>query len=314
MMELRDQLDARIEIVTPENIAFQYRVAGPFRRGIAYLIDLGIRVVAVAIVVVVVSIFFSAAGLWGLGAAVGLLIYFVLDWFYGGLFETYWNGQTPGKRLLQMRVLSVTGQPVSGWQAILRNVLRAVDVAPVALFFIPTGQFALFTMAANRRFQRFGDMLSGTMVVVEEPARLFGVQRITDPAALQLAMEIPARFRVSRGLGRALSAYVARRTALGWARRSEIARHVGEPLRVKFGLPQGTNHDLLLCALYHRAFIADVGGDEPPPSPFQQSQPAGELEVPTSLVMRDGPPPLPVAPVDEIENPEPEAAAAPGST
>ena len=38
------QLDTQIEIVTPENIAFRYRVAGPFRRLPAYLIDLAVRV------------------------------------------------------------------------------------------------------------------------------------------------------------------------------------------------------------------------------------------------------------------------------
>jgi hypothetical protein len=39
-------------------------------------------------------------------------------------------------------------------------------------------------------------------------------------------------------------------------------------MRVKLGLPQGTSYDLLLCALYHRAFIADRVDEPAPASPF----------------------------------------------
>ncbi len=54
-----------------------------------------------------------------------------------------------------------------------------------------------------------------------------------------------------------LAAYVQRRLTFTWARCAEIAMHLGEPLRVRYGLPRGTSHDLLLCAMYYRAFIAD---------------------------------------------------------
>jgi uncharacterized RDD family membrane protein YckC len=313
MTEQMQPIDSRIEIITAENTAFQYRVGGPFRRGIAYFIDLAIRLFIMGVASIVLLLIFGVAGLPGVSAGVILLIYFVLDWFYGGLFETYWNGQTPGKKLLQLRVMSVTGQPVSGWQAILRNVMRAFDMWPVVLF--PTGQVGLAAMTFNRRFQRLGDMISGTIVVIEEPAALFGVNRIVDPQALELAMDIPARYKVSRSQAKALSSYVARRGSMGGARRGEIARHLGEPLRIKFGLPPETNLDLLLCALYHRAFIADLGEDVSLPGPFQglargpfqlpptAPQPAAaDLVVPTTLTMRPLPPTLSA----------PEPAATPG--
>ena len=70
----------------------------------------------------------------GIGAAsmaIWILAEFVLSWFYGGLFETYWNGQTPGKRILGIRVLSANGRPVNGYQAILRNIMRTVDMGPM---------------------------------------------------------------------------------------------------------------------------------------------------------------------------------------
>ena len=54
----------------------------------------------------------------------------MLSWFYVGLFEALWNGQTPGKRLMGIRVVSVEGQPITPFQAILRNILRVVDAQP----------------------------------------------------------------------------------------------------------------------------------------------------------------------------------------
>ncbi len=73
----------------------------------------------------------SLGGLEGLGFAVWLLLAFVISWFYFGLFETFWNGQTPGKRLFGLRVLRTDGRPINAMQAILRNVLRAVDAMPI---------------------------------------------------------------------------------------------------------------------------------------------------------------------------------------
>src|SRR5215469_7519516 len=89
-------IDTRIEIVTPENIAFQYRVAGPFRRLPAYLIDVLVKLGVITILWVLLTFGFGIIGQIGVGFGLGLVAWFLLDWFYGGLFETYWNGQTPG--------------------------------------------------------------------------------------------------------------------------------------------------------------------------------------------------------------------------
>ena len=250
-----EQLDSRIEIVTAENIAFKYHVAGPFRRSVALLIDMLIQV-GVFIGLVMAALFFGATGLGGIGIAVGLVI-----WFYGGLFETFWNGQTPGKRVMRLRVVSIEGQPITAMQAVTRNVLRFVDALPGQLPFALC-QVGLFATASNDRFQRLGDLACGTMVVVEEGSRMYGVQRVKEPEAIRLAGLIPVNFEPSRSLARALSVYVERRNRFAFGRRAEIARHLGEPLRLRFNLPPQTSHDMLLCAVYHRAFIADQLGEQ----------------------------------------------------
>ena len=95
------QIDTTIEIVTPENIAFSYRLAGPFHRLPAYLIDLFLRLAILFVMAVLTSFFSLVSG--GLAFAIWLITFFVLSWFYGGLFEAFWNGQTPGKWTLGIR-------------------------------------------------------------------------------------------------------------------------------------------------------------------------------------------------------------------
>ena len=265
-------LDTRIEIITPENIAFQYCIAGPFRRLPAYLVDVMLRTAVIVAALIGISLVFGAVGIRGLGVGMTLVAWFVLDWFYGGLFETYWNGQTPGKRLMRIRVVSDEGQPINGLQAVLRNFLRSVDALPV-VFVAPTYLLGLFSSSMNNRFQRLGDLAAGTMVIVEEPQRHYGVARVSEPEAIRLAAELPAKLVISRSLARALSSYVQRRQAFPWRRRAEIAMHVAEPMRQRLGLPPGTSHDLLLCALYHRAFIADRVEEGYGATPFAASRP-----------------------------------------
>lgn len=257
MVSPTEQLDTAIRIVTPENIAFEYRVAGPFRRLPAFLIDVAVRLILLLVVVQLVALLFGARGST---FAIGVIAFFLIDWFYGGFCETVFNGQTPGKWLLGLRVLSFEGQPINGLQATMRNILRFVDMMPLLPLGgppIPLFTVGLLTMALTQRYQRLGDLVCGTMVVIEERSWLRGVAKLEDPRAAQLAALLPADFPISRSLARSLAVYVDRRTELPVVRRREIAQHLAAPLLKRLGLREDTSYDLLLCALYHRAFIAD---------------------------------------------------------
>jgi uncharacterized RDD family membrane protein YckC len=274
MTQAPRQLDSRIEIVTPENIAFHYVLAGPFRRLPAYLLDCAICVLTLLVMPLAIFLLEALGGVIG-GAASGLLrlsfglwliALFLVSWFYFGLFETLWNGQTPGKRVMGLRVLSTTGQPINAMQGIMRNVLRAVDSMPIwgpsAAVGIPFYMVALLVMAANSRYQRLGDLACGTMVVVERRSKLQGVSPLKHPEVVRFAQQLPLSFVVTRGMAHALSLYVARRERLSPARRYEIARTLADTLVERFALPRDTNPDLLLCAIYYRTFIADAAGDK----------------------------------------------------
>ncbi|MHB8953228.1 MAG: RDD family protein [Pirellulaceae bacterium] len=269
MSSASSAIDTTVDIVTPENIAFHYQVAGPFRRFPAYLIDVCIQIAILFGLAIVASLL--SFGLGTVSLAVWILAEFTLSWFYGGLFETYWNGQTPGKRILGIRVLTAQGRPVNGYQAVLRNIMRTVDMGPLisaelfggpAVPLIPTYALGLGVMATNRRFQRLGDLVCKTMVVVEDRPWLSGIAKIEDPRAFELASYLPADLQVSRSMARALAHYAERRKYFSPSRRREVAKHLARPLLLQFGLPDNTSYDLLLCAMYYRLFIADRGADE----------------------------------------------------
>jgi uncharacterized RDD family membrane protein YckC len=266
------QIDSTVDIVTPENIAFHYQVAGPFRRFPAFLLDLLIRLGVFAVMAIILAFFGSAINVTGLATAGTLIFWFLSAWFYGGVFETWMNGQTPGKWVMGIRVLSVDGQPINGIQAVLRNILRTLDIMPVG-----NCMLGLVSMTMSGSFQRLGDIVCGTIVVVEERKWLTGVAKLEDPRVAQLAAYIPADFVVSRTLARTLSAYVDRRRFFSLPRRREVARHLAEPLLARFGFPPDTSYDLLLCALYHRTFVADLSEDanvsnKPGDSPFSATE------------------------------------------
>src|SRR4051794_7893038 len=117
-------LDTTVRLVTPERIVFQYPLAGPFRRVFAYLLDLLVLILLV-FVAALASLVLALGSVAGLGPA--LVAYFLLSWGYGAGSEAFFNGQTLGKRALSIRVVSEQGVPITGAQAVLRNLVGAVD-------------------------------------------------------------------------------------------------------------------------------------------------------------------------------------------
>jgi uncharacterized RDD family membrane protein YckC len=246
-------LDATLSVIAPEHIAFEYRLAGPFRRLPAFVLDFCIGTAVFIALAIAINMTVAIASPY-LAMAVMFLLFFLIWWFYGVLFETFMNGQTPGKYMVGLRVLSDTGEPINGMQATLRNLLRAADL------FVPV--VGLVVMSLNKKFQRLGDIVAGTIVVIEERQWLTGVAQLEDPRAIQLAAYLPPNFVVTRSLARTLATYVERRRFFTPPRRREVARHLAIPLLNRFGLPPDTSYDLVLCALYYRTFIADRSQDE----------------------------------------------------
>ncbi|MEZ6136261.1 MAG: RDD family protein [Pirellulaceae bacterium] len=264
-----DKLDCSVSVVTPENIEFEYLLAGPFQRLPAYLFDVMIRIVVwlaflfagfFVLAWIPFGIFLQMVGL--------LLLWFVFSWFYGIYFETRFNGRTLGKMVFKLRVISVDGRPINGVQAAIRNVLRLADMyVPVSLLvfdpegqpvsIIPTFIVGLTAMSLSSRYQRLGDMAAGTMVISEHAKRSPWSMQPDDLRSFGLAELIPATFPISSSLAKTTGLYMENRKRLSPARRLDVAKHIAGPLIERFEMLPDTSADLLMCALYVRIFMSE---------------------------------------------------------
>jgi uncharacterized RDD family membrane protein YckC len=210
-VELRDQLS----IDTPELVALEFPVAGIGSRSIACIVDYVIQGAAITLVILGLALLAQSApsanvapakgsnsgGVWA--TAIVLLVLFFFQWGYFSLFEAFWNGQTPGKRMLKLRVIQQSGQQIGFFHALSRNLLRIVDSLPG--FYL----VAIIFVFATKRSQRLGDLVAATMVVherkIETPiwdataARSFTASLVEPVAAVQstrstgLAADVIAR-------------------------------------------------------------------------------------------------------------------------
>lgn len=150
-------LDTLRRVATPEGCELTLRLAGPVVRARAWLID------AVARLMILALAMFALSKLGGFGFGVFAIVYFVVGSLYPILFEVYWNGQTPGKRLSGLTVLRDDGTPVDWSAATARNLLRFVDSLPLGY------ATALAAIWLNRDGKRLGDILAGTVVTYAAP-------------------------------------------------------------------------------------------------------------------------------------------------
>ena len=274
-------LDTTIAVVTPENIAFDYQLAGPFRRLPAYLIDLATRWFFLGILLFLGSVVFGITGGFAgpFFVAIAFITYFIVSWFYGTLLETFYNGRTVGKWACGIRVIDVEGRPINGSRALIRNLLRVADFWPLAapsqfsdeippMMIIPTGMVAIVTMILTRRMQRLGDLAAGTMVIVDERTWELPVVKVDDPRVAALASYLPGDYRVSRSMARTLAVYAERRHFLTPARRREIASQLTDPLLDRFEFRRDIDADLLMYALYYKTFLADPRAELPDLGPL----------------------------------------------
>jgi uncharacterized RDD family membrane protein YckC len=301
-MQSHSPLDTTIAVVTPENIAFDYQVAGPFRRMPAYLIDLLVRWGAIVILVVSALFIGLLIDIQTLGPFVlaGMfLTYFLISWFYGTMMETFFNGRTIGKWACGIRVIDVDGRPINGRRAFVRNLLRIVDLFPMAapgvffdsdippIYIIPTGLVGLIAMMSTKRLQRLGDLAAGTMVIIDEKSWRLPVAKVDDARVPALASFIPADYRISRSMARTLAVYAERRHYLTPARRREVARHLAIPLIDRFEFRSDIDPDLLMYSLYYKAFLAESSGELADLGPLAGYSPLRSSVAETAVVETD---------------------------
>jgi uncharacterized RDD family membrane protein YckC len=171
------------EVTTPEGVPLRFVVAPIGDRAAAFLIDLVVPI-GIVLVIVVLAMFASIFTKGSEFAAAAILMIFLLRNFYFVWFELRWNGTTPGKRKIGLRVVDYRGGPLTAEAVFTRNFLREVEVfIPLVLLAAPEQMWPgangpvrlaaiawVFVFAAlplfNRERRRAGDLAAGTIVVV----------------------------------------------------------------------------------------------------------------------------------------------------
>jgi uncharacterized RDD family membrane protein YckC len=231
-----------LDIQTPENVAFGYQVAGLGSRFIATLVDTTIIILLQVVVVVVASLIIAAVSsvaysdeLSGWVIAILGLIASLFSWGYYVFFEMLWNGQSPGKRWVGLRVIRADGTPITLSEALIRNLARLVDFLPAAY------GVGIVTMFIDKQSRRLGDLAAGTLVVQDRAP--ISIQSLSVKRTVNLGMQSLTKvslegFPVERLSNDDLSLiedFLLRRDQL--THRASLAVQILNTLHQRLGLP-----------------------------------------------------------------------------
>lgn len=234
----------KLIIETPEQTSLDFPLAGIGSRFLAMAADTAIQFVAGGLLALVVALatpgflwFGNITAQWAL--ALLFLALFLIYSGYFAFFEAIWNGQTPGKRFAQLRVMKDDGRPISAYDAIARNLMRAVDSLP-ALYGV-----GVISVMLSKNSKRLGDFVAGTVVVHEKT--LEGARPFLDTAK-PADGPVYNTSTITTDELRLIETFFNRRDSLEPGIRTsmaaQIARRIGEKLNVRVvGWPQ-TEHFL----------------------------------------------------------------------
>jgi len=161
-----------VRIPTPEQVYLEYPLAGFGRRALAALIDHAIIGAGEFILMTVIMFLIFAFGAYSASYEASafegwFMAFFVVMFavillvplFYFMVFEYYWKGQTPGKKVANIQVMRVSGLALDRTSAVLRNLFRIVDWLPSSYF------IGIWSMMLTGQQQRLGDLVAGTIII-----------------------------------------------------------------------------------------------------------------------------------------------------
>ncbi|MBN1313653.1 MAG: RDD family protein [Anaerolineae bacterium] len=239
--------DELLQIDTPENVVFGYEVAGLGSRFMAALIDYIVIIAGLLLLYLLFFVLVFNSGMEDLGEqadifgwliAILILASFILQWGYYIVFEMLWNGQSPGKRLLKLRVIRTDGTPISLVESLIRNLVRLIDFLPI------TYGIGFVTMFANAQSRRLGDLAAGTLVVFDrseitleslqpQPSRPQTPASPTASGEEKMLPDIPVERLTERDIA-LVEGYLHRCKEL--ANRRQMAQQITETLHKRMGL------------------------------------------------------------------------------
>jgi uncharacterized RDD family membrane protein YckC len=210
-------------VQTPEGIEYYIYPAGLAVRACALAIDSLIQGALAFAFIAAAGFLGRLTGLWFM-----FILAFVINWFYHTAFDIFNRGQTPGKKMMGLRVVRGDGSPVNPGASLLRNLLRFADTF-MFLYLI-----AFICILASPGFRRLGDWAADTLVVYTDKAQSSFISPALKRPDMPWLSDFPALVP-SRQLGyeekQAVLMFARRYPLLGKARSDEIAGLWADELR-----------------------------------------------------------------------------------
>lgn len=182
-----------LQVATPERVTVDLPLAGLGSRAMAYLVDVALLGAVTLVVYFLVTLLIpdpvnAVLGLSSLVRTISAAVLFFGLWIFWTAFEVAWNGQSPGKRLVRIRVVQADGSPTTVFASAVRNLLRIVDFLPVCY---PVG---VISMLIDRKHRRLGDLLAGTVLVRDEKVDLQAYESMQATQVEVNLLELSAQF------------------------------------------------------------------------------------------------------------------------
>lgn len=152
-----------VKIKTAQNVEIDYEVANLGDRILARLLDWAVFVAFIGVIIIPIlafdtKVFKNEIIIISIGCAIlGVLL------FYDLVSEIFFNGQSVGKKVLKIKVVSLDGGSPTIGQYLLRWAFRLVD------FTLTSHLAGTICVAATTKKQRIGDIVAGTTLIKTQP-------------------------------------------------------------------------------------------------------------------------------------------------
>ena len=142
-----------VTVRTTQNVFIEYPVASLSDRILAYFVDTLI-IIAYSIIA---ALFLLGTNTFSIALIIGVLV--IPAFLYHLLFEIFMDGQSPGKRQMNIKVVRLNGTPTTIGNYVIRWLLRLIEID------LLSGAVAMVAIAISGKGQRVGDIAAGTTVV-----------------------------------------------------------------------------------------------------------------------------------------------------
>ncbi len=239
-------------ISTPENVDLHLELAGCGNRVLAGLIDKSLTILLILVLVLIysaayylVDIFLSNAGqlksILLITTTVFLILsIFIINFGYFIFFEASWQGQTPGKKFVGIRVVEQNGQPISRSSAWIRNLLRIFDEGCFVV--------GLISMLIDKNERRIGDFAANTIVIRERLPQISSsdlklTAKLLPEEHLDIGLITPQEYEL-------IFAFLKRRHKLDTSHRAQLAAKLANYFAIKLQASKSPESEQFLERLF----------------------------------------------------------------